>query len=103
MAGGAIIGELEGLVIRVGGLVVVRLVASGTGVRCVVVVAIVAGRTVVGDGGVSPVQRIIIIVDGEGGRGPSGIGGMAAGTIHRKSEYGVVGVGRLFKVHHMAG
>ena len=92
MAGGAIIGELEGLVIRVGGLVVVRLVASGTGVRRVVVVAIVAGRAVIGNGRVRAVEWVIIVVDGEFSRHPA-IGGVASFTSCRDAQNYVIWVG----------
>ena len=61
-------GELQGLVIRIRRLVIVRLVAAGAGVRCVIVVAVVAGRTVIGDQGMCTIQRVIVVVDGKGCR-----------------------------------
>lgn len=57
--------ELRGLVIWIICLVVVGEVAADTGVGRVVVVAIVAGCTLIGDSRMRPQQGIEIIVIGE--------------------------------------
>lgn len=103
MAGYAIIGELQCLVIRIHCLVIIRLVAPGTSIRCIVIVPIVAARTIIGDHGMCPIQRIIIIVNGEGGWLPSRIRGMTGSAIRWNSQSRVVWIGSLFKIHHVAG
>lgn len=55
VAGNAISRELQGLVIRIRGLIIIRLVAAGTGIRRIVIIPIVASRTIIGDHGMCPV------------------------------------------------
>ena len=55
VASDAIIGELQCFMVRIGRLIKVRLVAAGAGIGRIVVVAIVAGRTIVGDHGMRPI------------------------------------------------
>ena len=59
-----------------GGIVVIGM-ATGTGVWCVIVITIVTSRAVVGDGCVCPDKLIEVIVNGESGWRPSGLGGVA--------------------------
>ena len=77
--------ELQGGVIRIGSVTVVLCVATETSVRRIVVVSIMASGTVIGDGRVCPVQRIVIIVIGKSSGHPIGLGGVAAGTIGSKT------------------
>ena len=69
--------------VRIGRSVVVAKVTAYAGVRRIVVVAVVAGRTVVGNDSVLPVELIIIIVNIEGRGLPSGLGRVAAFAICR--------------------
>ena len=57
--------EPGSFVIWIGGGIIVVLVTSHTGIRCIVVVAIVAGRTVVGNRSVGSCEWIEVIVNGE--------------------------------------
>ena len=81
MASGTIGRELQGCMIRIGGVTVVLRMAAETGIRCVIVVSIVTSGTVVSDGRVRPVQCIVIIVIDKSSGHPIGLGGVAAGTI----------------------
>lgn len=63
-------------VIRIIRLVIVWQVATDAGIGRVVVVAVVAGVAVVGDGRVGAIQRVIVIVDREFRRLPA-VGRMA--------------------------
>jgi hypothetical protein len=98
----AISRKLVGQVVRVGRLVVVVCVAAETRIRGVIVVAVVAGRTIVGDGGVRPIQHIVIAVDGEGSRVPFGLGGVARCAIRRNAQSHMVRIGRLVVVVDVA-
>ena len=73
--------ELIGGVVGVCGLIEFRRMAPGAGVRCIVVIAVVAGSTIVGDRCVRTIQSIKIIVDGKGRRRPTGSGGVARRAI----------------------
>lgn len=55
--------------------------APCTGIGRVVVIAVVAGCTIVGDRSMGPVQNIIIVVDREGRRIPAGRSRMAHRTV----------------------
>ena len=85
MASGTIGRELQGCMIRIGGVTVVLRMAAETGIRCVIVVSIVTSGTVIGDGRVCAIQGIVIIVIGEGSGHPIGLGGVAAGTIRSEA------------------
>ena len=63
MASGAVGGELRLHVVRVSGRIVIRRVATRTSVGRSVVIPVVAGSAIAGNGGVCPVQRVVIIVD----------------------------------------
>lgn len=103
VASDAISRELQGLVIRIRGLIIIRLVAAGTGIRSVVIIPIVARRTIIGDHGMCPIQWIVVIVNGKGGGFPSRFSGMTGSAFYRKSEDRVVRIGGLFEVHHVTG
>ena len=83
---GAIRGELSHFVVGVGGVLIFRLVAAIASVGGVVIVAVVACGAVVRNICVSAVQLIIIVVDGEGGRLPFGLGRVAHGTVGRNIQ-----------------
>ena len=67
--------------VRISGIVIIRLVASHTGIGRVYVIAVVAGNA--GSRGMSPGQRIIIIMDGKSRRFPAWVRRMAIGTCVR--------------------
>jgi hypothetical protein len=90
--------ELQGNVIGVGRLVVIVLVAPIAGIRCVVVIPVVAGCTIVGDAGMRPNQSEEIIVVSEGSRHPVWLRGVACGTVRREAQCRVVGIGRLVEI-----
>ena len=72
--------ELLSDVIGVSRCVIVIGVTTCTGVWCIVVIAVVAGCTVVGNGCVRSNQLIEVIVNGERSGRPSGICGMTCFT-----------------------
>jgi len=95
-------GELSSLVVGVGSVVEIRQMASHTSVGRVVVIAVVTGRAVVGNGSVRSIQFVEIIVVGKSRRRPAGLGGMATRTIGAQPQCNVVGVARLIEVVGMA-
>lgn len=86
MAVGTRRGELSSGVVGIKGRIVVRLMASGTGIGRIVVIAVVAGRTIVGDRCMRAVQSIIVVVDRERCRIPVGVGRMAHVAIRRQAK-----------------
>lgn len=93
VAGFAIGRELGRQVGRIGGLVVIRLMAAETGVRRRSVIAVMANIAIITYTGMSTLQRPVVIMDREGGRLPSGIGSVACLTGDRNSNPGVVWIG----------
>ena len=89
--------------VGVGGPVEIRSMTAGAGIRGVVVVAVVAGGTITGDRQVRSVQDPEVVVIRELGRTPTGLGGMAGGTIRREVEGLVVRIGCNVPVGHVAG
>ena len=73
--------ELGGEVVWIGSRIVVCLMATRTGIGCIVVIAVVASRTVVGNRNMRPIQSIIVVVNREGRRIPPGVRRMAHRTI----------------------
>jgi len=71
-------------VVGVSGGVVIIFVAPLASVRRIVIIAVVASCTVVGNVFVGAIQHVEIIVNSEGGRAPTGIGCMAGCTIGRQ-------------------
>jgi hypothetical protein len=65
MAARAIRGKLQGSMVGVGRLIVIFCVAAVAGIRRAVVVAVVTGSAVVGDGGMCAIESIRIIVIGK--------------------------------------
>ncbi len=68
------------------GRVVIGGMTAKTGVRGIVVIPVVAGSTLIRDQGVRTIQRIIIVVNGEGGWRPARSRGMAHGTVRRNVQ-----------------
>ena len=102
MAQGTVCRESERLMVGIGAGIIVRGMATGAGIGRVVVVAVVAGRTIIGDRQVPSVQDPVIVMDGEGGRTPSRRRGMAGCTVRWEVECGMVGVGRLVVIRQVA-
>ena len=88
--------------VRVGGCIVIGSVAAVAGVGCIVVIAIVAHCTAVGNGSVCPVECIIIIVNREGGRFPVRSRCVAHGTIGRQIQGHMVWVGTRVVIGRVA-
>ena len=84
----------------VGGLVVSTHVATSTGVRRIVIIAVVAFRTA--QRCVSAVQGIVVVVNGEVGRLPVRVCSMAALAICGNVQGYVVWIGGLVIVRHVA-
>lgn len=87
--------------VGIGGIVVIVGVATRTGVGCVVIVAVVTLGAIIGDTGMSPVQRVVAVVVRKRGRFPGCIG-MAGGTIGGNIEGNVVRIGCLVIIICMA-
>ena len=103
MAGSAIGGEVERLVVGVDRSVEILLVAADAGVGCVGVAALVAGGAVVGDLGVGALQGIVGVVVRHLGRIPVGRRGVAGIALLRKPQGLVIGIGRLLEGGEVAG
>ena len=80
MAVSACCRELLSDVVWIGGGVIIVGMTTCTGVWCIVVIAVVAGCTVIRDRCVCPDQLIEVIVNGERSWRPSGICGMTCFT-----------------------
>ena len=76
--------------------------ASETGVWRVIVIAIVAGGAIIRNGYVRSIEYIIVIVDREGRRRPTGIRSMAHRTIRRNIDRLVIRIYRLVVISCMA-
>ena len=83
-------GQLVGRVIRIGRAVIISLVTTYAGVRCIVVIAVVAGSAIVGNSRVCPIQWVVIIVDRESSRLPARRRSMAHGTIRWDHQSNVI-------------
>ena len=84
------------------GCVIVCQVTAYTGVGRIVVIAVMTGSTVIGNGRMRAIERIVIVVVGKRCRCPAGLGGVATGTVIAKAQGYVVGVAGLVEVRCMA-
>ena len=75
--------KLRRLVIRIRRVIVISLVTTNTSSWRIVVIPVMAGRTIIGDGGMCPIQLIISIVIREVCRLPVWLRRVAGRTIHR--------------------
>ena len=87
--------ELLSDVVWIGGGVVVVGMTTGTGIGRIVVIAVVAGCAVVGDGCVCPDELIEVIVNRESSWRPSRLGGVAGFAGSWQVESQVTWVGTL--------
>jgi hypothetical protein len=102
VTGRAVSWEVGCYVIGIGGSLVFAIVAAITSIRRVIVIAIMALSTIIGNGSMGTIQWIIIIVNCKGRRSPTWGCGMAACTICRQTEGSVVGVDSGCKIGIMA-
>lgn len=102
MAGGTIVGQVEGLVVGVGSRIEVLLMTAGTLVGCVVIIPVVAFCTIGCNGLMGSGEREEVIMYIKGCRFPSRIGGVAGGTVGRQVEALMVGIGCCNEVIVMA-
>ena len=102
MAACTIRGELCGHVIRVLGVVIIVAMAAETGVRCIVIITVVAGCAIVTDPRMCTVQRIKIPMDRECGGHPVRGGGMTKSAVRRQAQIQVVRIGRIVEIRSVA-
>ena len=88
--------------VRIRRLVEISQVTAYTCVGRVVVVAVVAGSAVIGNGRVRAVEGIVVVVVGKSRRRPAGLGGVAARTVVAEAQRHVVGVAGLVEICRMA-
>ena len=98
----AVVRELGSLVIGVGRRVVILLVATDAGVGRAVIIPVVTIDTLVGDGRVSAVELVKIVVIVEARRTPPGLSRVALDAIIPKTEGQVVRIARGVKFAEMA-
>ena len=103
MAGGAVRRELMCSMVRIGGRVVIGSVAPATGIGRVVVVAVMAGRAIIGNGCVGAIQYIVIVVYVKTGGCPTGSCGVARRAISGQSQVAVVRIDALFEIKGVTG
>ena len=79
--------------VGISGIGVIGVVATVTSVRRTVIITVVAYRTIIANGRVRPVQRVIIVVNRECRRLPARGRRVAHGAIRRDGKRYVVGIG----------
>ena len=82
--------ELRCGVVRVVGRIILIGMTSITSIGCVIVIPVMASRTIICNYGMCPVQSIVIIVDRECSRLPTRIGCMTHGAVGRYSQIDVI-------------
>ena len=98
MAGHTICWKSRCNVVGVIGRVVIAQVAAYASAWCIVVVAVVASRAIIGNGRMCTAQNPIVVVNRESCRIPIGVGGMAHRTIRWNAKDDVVGVGAAVEI-----
>ena len=88
--------------VRIRRLIIIRCMTSSTGIRCIRVIAVVAGGTIIGNSNMGPVQSIVIIMYRESRRFPIRSRGMAHFTVGRNTERYVIRVDGLIIIGGMA-
>ena len=68
-------------VVRIRCPVIIRLMAAHTGIGCIVVITVVTGRAVIGNGRVRAIERIVIVMAGKSRRRPADSRRMATRTV----------------------
>ncbi len=100
---GAIGRELGRQVVGVARLRIIEGMASVTGIGRIVVIAVMAGGTVRGNGCVRSLQHVIVVVVGKGRRHPVGRRSMTGCAVGGKAQRVVIGVCGLVIIGCMAG
>lgn len=85
MTGGAVSTELETCMVGIIRLVVILLVATRTGIGCILVIPVMTGGAIHSDHRMGANQRIIIVVVRKLGGTPSGLRTVTGGAIHRQT------------------
>lgn len=80
------------LVIGIRSLIICICMASKAGIRCVVIIPVVAGCTIIGDCGMCTIKCVIVIVDREAGGHPFRVCRMAQGAVIWNAQGDVVGI-----------
>lgn len=93
MTGGAVVRKLSQFVIGIYCLIVIFLVTANAGIRSIFIVSIMTLDTVVCNGFVSSFEHIKLVMNIKLGRHPIRSGSMANGTVIRKSELAMIGIG----------
>lgn len=88
--------------IRISRLVIVGDMTTITGIGRIVVITVVAGRTVIGNHGVCTIQGIVIIMYRKRSRLPARGSRVAHRTISWNTQCGVIRIDRLIKIGGMA-
>ena len=80
---GSALGRVSGLgMVRVGGRIIIIDVTTGTSIRSVgVITGSMASGTIGGDGGMGTGDYIVLIMYIKSSRRPTGLGGVATGTV----------------------
>ena len=93
MTGVAIGRKLGRDVIRVRRSIEISCMAANAGIGGIIVIPIMTGGAIIGNGCMCPIQRIIIIVNGKSRRRPTWFRRMTHRTIIRQAQRRVIGVG----------
>ena len=102
MATGTVRRKLGSEVVRVVRIVVIAAVAGIAGIGGVIVVAVVTGRTVVGNRSMRPVQSVVIVVHRKARWCPARLRAVAHSAVIRNVQRNVVGIRTLIVVSIMA-
>lgn len=78
--------ELSRLVIRIAGIVVICLMASIAGIRSIIIISFMTGKTIVCNIGVCTLQHVIVVVNTECGRCPARSSRMTGSTVLRNVQ-----------------
>ncbi len=95
--------EARRTVFRIIGQIIIRLVAAYAGIGRIVVITMVTGSAIIGNGCMRAVQNIVIIVDREGRRHPARGRGMAHGAISWNIQGYVLRIGTCIESGHVTG
>ena len=92
MAGLAGRRELRSNMVWICCLIVLCRMAAETDIRGIVVISVMTGCTFICDRDMSTRKDVIVIVDRESGRGPSGVGRMTGLAFLRDIDGGMAGI-----------
>ena len=81
--------------VRIGSRYISCIVTAIARIRCIIVIPVMTGRTIIGNTRMRSIEGVIIIVNGECGGLPTRTGGMTSGAIGRNTQRYVVGIQAL--------